>query len=72
MVTASRLAIVEQPHCRRSDRLTAQKVEVGIVFQEMLGVEDAAEYFATYNLPSQIVERILGGIKRRRNVDCWR
>ena len=44
---------------RRVDRLMAQRVEVAIVFRNMLGVEDAASYMADNDVPRQVAERVL-------------
>lgn len=44
---------------RRVDRLMAQRVEVAIVFRNMLGVEDAATYMAGNKVPRPVAERVL-------------
>jgi hypothetical protein len=55
--------------CRRSDRLTAQRVEVAMVFQKMLGDADALEYLMNCGMSEALVARILGQTSRRRRID---
>lgn len=43
----------------RVDLLTAQKVEVAIVFQKMLGTEDAAAYLAENGVSEEVALRVL-------------
>jgi hypothetical protein len=62
----------DQTQCRRRDRLTAQRVDVGLVFLEMLGAVDAAIYFARSEVSPDVARRVLaerGG--RRRDGECW-
>lgn len=64
-----RLALVpaaKLPHTARGDRLTAQRVEVGMIFLEMLGAEDAAEYMLANAVPAEVVARVLAHPQRRR------
>lgn len=53
--------------CRRRDHLTAQRVDVGLVFLEMLGAPDAADYLAKYKIPGEVSDRILinAGVRQR-------
>lgn len=44
---------------QRRDELTAQRVEVAIVFLKMLGAEDAARYMAENGIPAAVAARIL-------------
>ncbi|MES2347305.1 MAG: hypothetical protein V4641_07015 [Pseudomonadota bacterium] len=64
-------ANIDHTWCRRRDRLTAQRIDVGLVFLEMLGATDAAEYLAQSRVPDRIAERVLVGAGRRRDGDCW-
>jgi hypothetical protein len=58
--------------CRRRDRLTAQRVEVGLVFLEMLGLPDASDYLNRSGVARSITERILDDSDcRRTGSDCW-
>ena len=50
---------------RRHDRLTAQRVEVGLVFQHMLGTEAAAHYLRDARVPVWLTARVLGSARRR-------
>ncbi|MGK5058973.1 hypothetical protein ACQ4WY_18775 [Janthinobacterium sp. LB2P49] len=43
----------------RSDILTAQKIDVGIIFQAMLGTISAAEYLRRSGVPLEIALRVL-------------
>ena len=47
---------------RRTDHLMAQRVDVAIVFRDMLGLEDAAAYMARYDFPEHVVQRVLSGL----------
>lgn len=47
---------------RRTDHLMAQRVDVAIVFRDMLGLEDAAAYMARYDMPAHVVQRVLNGL----------
>jgi hypothetical protein len=46
---------------RRRDALLAFRVEVALIFLEMLGKEDAREYLERYNVPEHVVEKVLSG-----------
>ncbi len=58
------------PHAPRSNTLTAQRVQVGIIFLEMLGAADAAEYMLANAVPAAVVARVLAYPLRRRNADA--
>jgi hypothetical protein len=45
----------------RRDRLAAQKVQVALVFQKMLGAEEARAYLIENNFAESNIERILNG-----------
>ncbi len=51
---------------RRLDRITAGRVEVAIIFKEMLGTDDAAVYLAEKGVPQGVAERVLAGKAKRR------
>ncbi|WP_436485143.1 hypothetical protein [Janthinobacterium sp. RT4P48] len=53
--------------CTRHDDLTAQKVEVGIIFQEMLDTAAAAAYLAKNKVPISTALRVLTGSRRKKN-----
>lgn len=44
---------------RRTDELTAQRIEVALVYQQMLGTADAAAYLAALGVPETVVRRVL-------------
>ena len=50
----------------RPDKLTAQKVEVGIILQAMLGTPTAAEYLETNAVNPSVVLRVLFHPQQRR------
>lgn len=43
----------------RTDVLTAQHVEVALVFQKMLGTRDAEEYLRNARVPWDVIARVL-------------
>jgi hypothetical protein len=45
----------------RKDRLAAQKAQVALVFQKMLGTEEARAYLIENNFTESNIERILHG-----------
>jgi hypothetical protein len=45
----------------RKDQLTAQKVDIGMVFRQMLGKQDAQLYLRGENVPEAVIERVLAG-----------
>lgn len=47
---------------RRIDHLMAQRVDVVIVFRDMLGDEDAVSYMAGCSVPAGVVTRVLTGL----------
>jgi hypothetical protein len=47
---------------RRTDHLMAQKVDVAIVFRDMLGPVDATHYMAKNGMPAHVIERVLAGM----------
>ena len=63
-VTATDMDILE---CARQDDLTAQKVEVGIIFQEMLDTAAAAAYLAKNKVPISTALRVLTGSRRKKS-----
>ena len=54
------------PHAPRRNALTAQRVEVGVIFLEMLGAADAADYMLSNAVPAEVVARVLAYPQRRR------
>ena len=46
-------------HPRRIDALTAQKIDVAIIFQEMLGTAVAAKYLHTNGVSLSVALRVL-------------
>jgi hypothetical protein len=50
----------------RPDLLTAQKVEVGIILQAMLGTQAAAEYMDSNAIDPQVAQRVLNSPEKRR------
>ena len=58
--------------CRRNDQLTAQRIDVGLVFLEMCGAPDAADYMEKYKIPAGVRDRVLtDGRVRRRGEGGW-
>lgn len=66
----------DHPLDARRDTLTSQRIEVALVFQSMLGTNDAAEYLRAAGIPIWISARVLGSHKRRPSpalvIDCAR
>lgn len=50
----------------RKDHLTAQKVEVALVFQEMLSTAEAEGYLARNGVSACVIERVLFHPELRR------
>ena len=53
--------------CARQDDLTAQKVEVGIIFQEMLDTATATAYLAKNEVPIATALRVLTRSRRKKS-----
>jgi len=49
----------------RKDELTSGKIETGLVFEQMLGPEDARTYLRAEGVPEATIERVLSGEFRR-------
>lgn len=49
----------------RKDALTSGKIETGLVFEQMLGPEDARSYLQAEGVPEAIIARVLAGTFRR-------
>jgi hypothetical protein len=52
---------------QRKDHLTAQKVEVALVFQQMLSTAEAHAYLVRNGVPAAVIERVLFHPELRRN-----
>lgn len=52
--------------CDRTDELMAQRVEVALIYQKMLGNDDARIYLSSAGVPQDVIERVLAGPKGRR------
>ena len=50
----------------RKDQLSAQKVEVALVFQQMLGTAEAEAYLAMNGFPAEMIARVLARPDLRR------
>ena len=50
----------------RRDRLAAQKAQVALVFQKMLGKEEARAYLVENNFAEATIDRILNGDATRK------
>lgn len=61
MVTTSNTVVDQEGSTShtRNDILTAQKIDVGIIFQAMLGTISAAEYLRRSGVPLEIALRVL-------------
>jgi hypothetical protein len=55
---------------KRKDKLTAQRVEVGLVFQQMLSTDEAAEYMVSNRVPEDVIKRVLDDPTDRRKENC--
>lgn len=55
--------------CRRRNVLAAQKVNVGIVFNNMLSAEEAVHYMARNGIPEAVALRVLDHAQHRRKDD---
>jgi len=64
-----RLRKLWRGHCRRSNVLNAQKVNVGIVFNNMLGCEEAVLYMSKNGIPDAVAARVLDHARQRRKND---
>lgn len=53
------------PADARVDTMTSQRVEVALVFQSMLGTNEAAEYLRDAGVPIWVSARVLGSRNRR-------
>jgi len=53
----------------RPDGLTAQRIEVGLVLNTMLGASAASDYFARQHVSAKVVQRVLSESGRRRRSD---
>jgi hypothetical protein len=53
----------------RKDHLTAQKVEVALVFQQMLSTEEAHSYLAGNGVSDAVIARVLYQPALRRRYD---
>lgn len=53
-------------HIRRN-KLISQRIEVALIYKEMLGVDEARAYLAQDNLCANTIERILGNGPRRQS-----
>lgn len=51
----------------RKDQLSAQKVEVALVFQQMLGTAEAQAYLALNGFPAEMIARLLARPDMRRS-----
>ena len=47
---------------RRTDNLMAQRIDVAIVFRDMLGAEEATNYMIENHVPRHVIERVLAGL----------
>lgn len=59
------VAANDQFACLRQDGLTAQKIDVGVIFQEMLGTPTAADYLAKNKVPIDLALRVLTKNRRK-------
>lgn len=50
----------------RPDSLTAQRIEVGIVLNAMLGLSAATDYLSKHAVDACVIERVLSTAGRRR------
>ncbi len=51
----------------RTDHLTAQKVEVALVFQQMLSTPEAQAYLEHNGVPPEVIDRVLFHPEMRRD-----
>lgn len=55
----------------RTDRLAAQKAQVALVFQKMLGTAEARAYLIENNFAESNIDRILNGHATRERAALW-
>ncbi len=53
----------------RPDSLTAQRIQVGLVLNAMLGASAASDYFARQSVNAKTAQRVLSESGRRRRSD---
>ena len=53
----------------RPDSLTAQRIEVGLILNTMLGVSAASDYLARQSVSAKVARRVLSESGRRRRSD---
>ena len=49
----------------RKDEITSAKIETAMIFEQMLGPQDALTYLRSADVPEALVERLLSGGARR-------
>lgn len=49
----------------RTDELTAQHIQVALVYKQMLGVQEAEEYLLSVGIPAHIIYRVLQSDEHR-------
>lgn len=54
----------------RKDHLTAQRVEVALVFQQMLSTEEAHSYLVNNGVAEAVIQRVLYQPALRRRYDA--
>lgn len=54
----------------RPDSLTAQRIEVGLVLNTMLGPSAASDYLARQAVSAKVAQRVLSATGRRRRSDA--
>lgn len=62
-------AAPSSPTLGRPDSLTAQRIQVGLVLNAMLGASAASDYFARQSVNTKIARRVLSEAGRRRSTD---
>jgi hypothetical protein len=48
-------------HEERRDALMSRQVETGLIFREMLGIDDALAYWRAAAIPESVIERLVNG-----------
>jgi DNA mismatch repair protein MutH len=66
---ASAALIAPQQQVGRPDSLTAQRIQVGLVLNQMLGEQAASAYLARQEVDAKVAQRVLSDSGRRRAGD---
>jgi hypothetical protein len=69
LIAASAALIAPPQQVGRPDSLTAQRIQVGLVLNQMLGEQAASAYLARQEVNAKVAQRVLSDNGRRRAGD---